>query len=435
MTIEFDNVVNKELNSISALAVEVSPVRVRLQKLVSIVCNVLQVSATRLLLRDEFLVLPELLIAGADKSLFQIIEEGNASIDLQVGKQLFKLEWPTADELSTPYCQTLTIHGQAHKVVVVPVVIGDKPLGALLLATTNPLNLIRESQALLRALAERVGLVLLVLKSSQALSSKQSLMHRDNWFTEEFLAVLSHELRAPLHAILGWVSVMQHPATNHETWANALKTIERSARAQSKIINDLLDASFCFNQQPDLHKRPVPVRSILRQVLNNLVPVAEQKGIVLTLDVRITNECVLADAERLRQAFWHLLSNAIKFTPVKGQIQLLAQRTGDHFELTLVDSGIGIAADFMPYIFDPFRQESAQTTRKFGGLGLGLTIARQQIELHGGDIEIVSAGKNQGATVVVRLPLHLPLPGNSETRGSLNNRSNRNHRADRVFTH
>lgn len=415
MNVEFNMAVNNELNSISALAVEMTPVRVRLHKMVSIIGNILQVSATRLLLSDDLFLLPTLLVEGADKKMCQVLEAWNAAVDPHFNIS-FCSKSIESNGCESPYIQTLKDHqGQQHDVVVVPVLVGKEVLGAIVLAPTNPSIFIRENQFLLYALAERVGLVLLVLKNAPVLGPKQISMHGESRFTEEFLAVLSHELRAPLHAILGWVSVLQHPSTNPETWMYALKTIERSARAQSNIINDLLDASVCFNQQPELHKRPVPVRSILQQVIDLLLPAAEQKGILLTSDIRVTSDCVLAEAERLRQAFWHLLSNAIKFTPVKGQIQLLAQRIGDDFELTLVDSGIGIAAEFMPYIFDPFRQESAQTTRKFGGLGLGLAIARHQIELHGGDIEIISAGKNQGATVIVRLPLHMPLPEKNET--------------------
>jgi signal transduction histidine kinase/ActR/RegA family two-component response regulator len=423
MTVEFNIAINKELNSISALAVEMTPVRVRLHKMVSIIGNILQVPATRLLLSDNLFLLPTLLVEGTDKKMCQVLEGWNPSNDPQFETPILSKIIDTDDENPTPHCQTLSNQdGQSQEVVVVPVVVGKEVLGALLLAVSSPKHFIRENKALLGALAERVGLVLLVLKNAQALPSKQCSMHSENRFSEEFLAVLSHELRAPLHAILGWVSVLQHPATNSETWTYALKTIEQSARAQSNIINDLLDASVCFNQQPELRKRPVPIRSILQQGIDLLLPTAEQKGISLTADIRVSGDCVLADGERLRQAFWHLLSNAVKFTPVKGQIQLLAQRVGDDFELTLVDSGIGIAAEFMPYIFDPFRQESAQTTRKYGGLGLGLAIARHQIELHGGDIEIISAGKNQGATVLVRLPLHMPSPQKQEVQDGLSNR-------------
>jgi signal transduction histidine kinase/ActR/RegA family two-component response regulator len=424
MTVEFNMDINNELNSISALAVELTPVSVRLQKMVSMIGDILHIPATRLLLSDDLFLLPKLLVAGVDQKMCHLLEEERALVDPQFENSFSQAGIINTHEQLAPYCRTLTDRvGQTHVVVEVPIVVGKQVLGTIMLAPINPTHFIRENKTLLHALMERVGLVLLVLKNAGALPDKQCTMHSENRFSEEFLSVLSHELRAPLHAILGWVSVLQHPSTNPETWNYALKTIERSARTQSNIINDLLDASVCFNQQPELHKRPVPVRSILQQVIDLLLPAAEQKGIMFTSDVRVSGDCVFADGERLRQAFWHVLSNAIKFTPVKGQIQLLAQRTGDDFEMTLVDSGIGIAAEFMPYIFDPFRQESAQTTRKFGGLGLGLAIARHQIELHGGDIEIISAGRNQGVTVVVRLPLYMPLPEKNVTQSNAINPS------------
>lgn len=416
MTPEFNREITKKLNSISELAVETAPVSDRLRKLISIICDLAQVPAVVLLLSDDSSLSPQFLITGKDEKLVQALR----FLNLEEGRNEKVRHLLPANSLASPASlhphswQVTDAQEQTYKFAVLPLIIGRQPLGAIALATPAPENLLSEKSSLLSVLAEQVGLLLLVFKSSPAETAKPSAPGNDSWFTEEFLATLSHELRAPLHAILGWVSVLQHPATNKETWDHALKTIERSARAQSSIINDLLEASFCFNQQLHLNKRPVAIHSILQQVIKTLVPVAEQKGISFTPTIQLTDDYVLADAERLRQVFWHLLSNAIKFTAPQGQIQLLAQRAGDNFELTLVDSGIGIASEFMPYVFDPFRQENATTTRKFGGLGLGLAIARRQIELHGGSIEVKSAGKNQGTTVIVRLPLESPFPIKNE---------------------
>jgi signal transduction histidine kinase/ActR/RegA family two-component response regulator len=412
MTNEFNNEVKQALNSIASLAVAVTPLDVRLQALVAHVCAVLQAPAARLLLADNLLLEPKSWTAEREEGKAQILPPWDRQIE---------------DTPSHPSCQTTTDpQGQTHKLLLVPLMIGNQRLGTIAVAAPAPHDWLRKKSSLLRILAAQVGLVLLVMKSAAAKTTEPHPTHNESLFTEEFLALLSHELRAPLHAILGWVGVLQHPATNRETWNRALKTIERSARAQSHIINDLLDASFCFNHQPNLHKGPVSAQSLLQQVIASVLPVAEQKGIALNADLRLAHNYVLADAERLRQAFWHLLSNALKFTPRNGHIQLQAQRTDDHFEFTLVDSGIGIAPEFMPFVFDPFRQESARTTRKFGGLGLGLAIARHQIELHGGTIEITSAGKNQGVTVVVRLPLEAsllvtqPMPSDVTTRAISN---------------
>lgn len=406
---EFNSGIQKELNSISALAVENAPVRVRLQNLVSTVCDVLQVPAAILLLAEELPLSSGLLIAGKNEEMMQLLRSWASPPDNGPIKNPSLIKNLLADSgNANPYCRAVTdVRGRAHELIVVPLLIGGQPLGVIVLASHAPQQLLEEQSSLLHLLVTQIGLVLLVLKGSFLEASKPP--RNDNWLTEEFLATLSHELRAPLHAILGWVSVLQHPATHKETWDHALKTIERSARTQRHIINDLLDASFCFNQQAHLNKRPVSMSSILRQVLKSMLPVAQQKEISFTHDIRIEDDYALADAERLRQVFWHLVSNAIKFTTRKGHIRLSAQRVGDHCEITLKDSGIGIAPEFMPYVFDPFRQESARTTRKFGGLGLGLAIVRHQVELHGGTIDITSAGKQQGTTVVMRLPLE-PIP-------------------------
>lgn len=392
MTDEFNKEVQKALNSIASLVVTNAPLDARLQMLMSTICDVLGASAARLLLTDKLPFSPTTLTSKFDERAAQVLEQWNGQV-----------------EGLPPHPHGLTLtdeQGEVHKVLMVPLVIGAEYLGLIILALPVHNHWLSERSSWLDLLANQTALALLAMKSTALTNPTRN----DQWFAEEFLPMLSHELRSPLHAILGWVSVLQHPVTRQEMWDHALKTIERSARAQSAIINDLLDASVCFNHQPNLQKRLLTVHSLLQKIIASALPLAEQKGVTLSSDIRLIDDYVIADDERLGQAFWHLLSNAIKFTPRNGHIQLLAQRIGDTFELTLVDTGIGITAEFLPYAFDPFRQESARTTRKFGGLGLGLAIARHQIELHDGTIEIISAGKNQGTTVIVRLPLQTSRP-------------------------
>ncbi|MBS1812339.1 MAG: response regulator [Acidobacteria bacterium] len=413
---EFNSEVKKGLNSISALAVEQISIRTRLQKLVAIVCDVLQIPAAILLLTNNLPVSPKATIAGADEDLIQGLHQLN---EQSSDKHLANLLPATANnETAEDFflrCQALTdSEGRTYEFVILPLNAGTQMLGGIALASSACQELIREKSSLLNILAQHISLFLLAVKGAQVEAPLPVPARNEAWFTEEFLATLSHELRAPLHTILGWVSILQHPATSQEVLGQALKTIERSARTQSAIINDLLDASFCFNQHTPLSKRPVPIQSLLQQVMKTLLPIAEQKEVVLTTDIRLAHDYVMADAERLRQVFWHLLSNAIKFTAKRGHIQLSAQRVGDELEFRLVDSGIGITPEFLPHIFDPFRQENATTTRKFGGLGLGLAIARHQLELHGGSIEITSAGKHQGTTVIAWLPLARHLSAGSE---------------------
>lgn len=405
MNKEFKKAVREKLDSISDLAVSSAPISQRLQSLASLVCDLLQAPALGLFLTSELHLSPASLLAGASAELTQLLStwEHRNRDTLLKGKIIAKTSSTAVREVVRAVTDA---EGNEHEISLLPISVGNQQLGvmAVVVSAEKPIH----AMDFLPQLIAQIGLLLLVLKGGQAEAPETQTPRNDNWFTEEFLAVLSHELRAPLHAILGWVSVLQHPATTKETWAHALKTIERSARAQSNIINDLLDASFCFNQQLQLEKRSVTLHSILQQVIKSVLPTAEQKEISLVTSIELADDYLMADAERLRQAFWHLLSNAIKFTPRKGQIQLLTERVGEMLEFTLVDSGIGIGAEFLPHLFEPFRQESARTTRKFGGLGLGLAIAKHQIELHGGSIAVSSAGKNQGATVVVRLPLVAP---------------------------
>ncbi len=409
MADEFNDEISDKMNSLSALAVANLPVNEQLQKLLTDVSELLQIPAAILLLHSDFLLSPRYSVAGVDERLVQTFR----TLYLQKeGERYFELLFAPSSISTAMSARPIrrsvnNIFGQDYELVVIPLLVGTQQLGVIALATQTPDTLIREKDSLLRFIAAQVGVLLLLLKAVQHENQKSAQPLVKDWLPEEFLATLSHELRAPLHVILGWVNLLQQPNIDKELSARALKIIERSARAQKYIINEMLDASYSFNKELEANKRPVLVNSILQQVVKTLQPEAAQKEIRVTTNIHVSNDYVLADSERLRQAFWHLLSNAIKFTAHKGRIHLSARRVENTFALTLTDSGVGIAPEFLPYVFDPFRQEEFATTRKFGGLGLGLAIVRHQIELHGGSIDIESAGKNQGATVFVRLPLLL----------------------------
>lgn len=403
MTDEFNEAVKERLNSLSRLAIEAASVTVRLQKFIEIIREVLQARAALLLLPDDWPLAKRAWATGIDELLQEVLQDKGVQNSLQ---QLLPMsEVFTETGLSQPTCHEISdARGQKQKVAIISLALGPQRLGAIIVAGTGCETLRRENPLLVHLLAEQAALVLLVMKGAQTDRSTQG----ESYFTEELLAMLSHELRAPVQVILGWANVLQQSATSKETLQHALKTIEYSARVQNNIINDLLAAAACFRQPPHFQTRSIAARTILQQVLSTLLPVAKQKGIVIDAEIRLTKESLLADAARLQQAFWHLLSNAIKFTPCQGHIQLRAHRVGNQVELMVADSGSGIAPEFMPHIFEPFRQESTRTTRKFGGLGLGLAIARYQIEAHGGELVITSAGKNQGTKALVRLPLEVP---------------------------
>lgn len=241
---------------------------------------------------------------------------------------------------------------------------------------------------------------------------------------DEFLATLSHELRSPLSAIMGWTDILQTERPSPEELAHGLNTIARNARAQRQLIEDILDVSRMVAGKMHLEMQPVSLRSIIEEALSAISPAAQTKDVhfELLLDKGVNPEgvkdqsmnLVSGDPVRLQQVIWNLLSNALKFTPSGGRVQVYAHQSGAHAEIIVSDSGIGMTAETLSYVFDRFRQADASSTRAQGGLGLGLAIVRHLVELHGGSIEAQSEGLGQGARFIVKLPLlTIPPPDSS----------------------
>jgi NO-binding membrane sensor protein with MHYT domain/CheY-like chemotaxis protein len=224
---------------------------------------------------------------------------------------------------------------------------------------------------------------------------------------DEFLATLSHELRTPLNAMLGWAGMLQRGVRDEATLKRGLEAIERNARAQGQLIEDLLDMSRIVAGTVRLDVRLLEPARVIEAALATVHPAVLAKRIELRCDLPDVGE-VRGDPGRLQQVMWNLLSNAVKFTPAGGKVEVAVAREGGAAAIRVVDSGIGIAPDFLPYVFDRFRQQDASITRKHGGLGLGLSIVKQLVELHGGTIAVDSAGTGLGAVFTVRLPLAEP---------------------------
>lgn len=229
-----------------------------------------------------------------------------------------------------------------------------------------------------------------------------------NRLKDEFLATVSHELRTPLSAILGWVAVLRLGKLEPEQITRALETIERNARAQTQLIDDLLDVSRIMSGKLRLSVRPVDLRDVIEAAVDSVRPAAEARSIHLTNMLDPDAGPVSGDPDRLQQIVWNLLTNAIKFTPKEGRVQVRLERVNSHLEISVTDTGEGISPDFLPYVFDRFRQEDSTSHRSYRGLGLGLAIVRQLTELHGGTVAADSRGTAQGSTFTIRLPL-LPL--------------------------
>ena len=226
-----------------------------------------------------------------------------------------------------------------------------------------------------------------------------------NRMKDEFLATLSHELRTPLNAMLGWAQVLRLGKLDSAAAARALETIERNARAQAQLIADLLDVSRIITGKLRLDLQPVELPRIIEATLDSARPGADAKGIRLDVSLDRLTSPVLGDTDRLQQVIWNLLSNAIKFTPSGGIVMVRLQESGGNAEIRVVDTGAGIRPDFLPYVFDRFRQAESAITRSHGGLGLGLSIVRHLVELHGGSVAVHSEGEGKGAAFTVRLPV------------------------------
>ena len=222
---------------------------------------------------------------------------------------------------------------------------------------------------------------------------------------DEFLATVSHELRTPLTAVLGWAHLLRSGQMDDESVARALETIERNARAQNRMIDELLDVSRIITGKLRLDVRPVELPLVVETAVESVRPAAEARGVRLQAILDPRAGPVSGDPDRLQQVIWNLLSNAVKFTPKGGRVQVRLARINSHVEITVSDTGQGIEPEFLPYVFDRFRQADMTQTRAHGGLGLGLAIARHLLELHGGTISAASAGAGRGATFTVTLPL------------------------------
>ena len=228
---------------------------------------------------------------------------------------------------------------------------------------------------------------------------------------DEFLSTLSHELRTPLNAMVGWSTLLRAGSVPAEQRDKALETIERNARMQARLVEDMLDLARIEQGKLVLSVGPLELVRVVEAAIDAVRPAADAKQIRLqpVLDSHAT---IVGDADRLQQVVWNLLSNAIKFTPRGGRVQVRLRREPSFVEVVVADNGQGIHADFLPHIFDRFRQADSSFTRRAGGLGLGLAIVRSLVELHGGDVTALSDGAGAGATFVVRLPM-APLRADS----------------------
>ena len=242
-------------------------------------------------------------------------------------------------------------------------------------------------------------------------------LRESNRLKDEFLATLSHELRTPLNVILGWTRMLLNDHLSEKARKHALGLIDRNAHAQAQLVNDLVDMSRMTTGKLQVELEPLPVVPMLEAAIESVRPAAEAKNLAIHTAWHVRDANVLADATRMQQVLWNLLSNAVKFTPNSGRISVSAEQVGQRIRIAVTDTGIGIDSAFLPHVFDRFRQADSATTRRYGGLGLGLAIVHDLVRLHGGDVEVRSAGVDKGATFVVTFRASEAAPGTGDGPG------------------
>jgi PAS domain S-box-containing protein len=279
-----------------------------------------------------------------------------------------------------------------------PLTVQGRTMGAITMARSESGRRFDEEDV--RIAEDAASRTALAVDNARAYAELQAA----NQLKDEFLATLSHELRTPLNAILGYSRMLRSGILKEDRREQALETLERNASSLTQMVEDVLDVSRIAAGKIRLHVQPVDLATVLRDALATITPAADAKGVRLEPILEPHVGPVSGDPDRLQQVIWNLLSNAVKFTARGGRVQLRLQRVNSHVEVTVSDTGIGIREDFLPHLFERFRQGDSTTTRMHGGLGLGLAIARRIVELHGGRIEALSPGEGKGSTFRLKLP-------------------------------
>ncbi|MFN0119286.1 MAG: PAS domain S-box protein [Blastocatellia bacterium] len=289
--------------------------------------------------------------------------------------------------------------------VMVPMVVNEHLLGSLNFGSLQPGAYGEKHADIARDIADTLALAIQNARLYEAEQRARAAAEAADRLKDEFLATVSHELRSPLNAILGWNHLLRSGNVNPEIQQRAIETIERNARAQAQLVNDLLDVSRIVSGKLRLSITEIDLIPVIVNALDSVRPAAAAKGISLETAFASTPALVSGDPDRLQQVMWNLLHNAVKFTPANGLVSVSLARASDRLELAVRDNGRGVSPDFLPFVFDRFRQAERSITRSHGGLGLGLSIVRHLVELHGGTVSVASPGEGLGATFSVTLPV------------------------------
>jgi PAS domain S-box-containing protein len=324
------------------------------------------------------------------------------------GEGVLRLDDVTKDRRyanNSPYFGMPKGHLPVVSYLAVPVVSrSGEVLGGLFFGHEKPGVFTEQVERIVTGLAGQAAIAVDNARLYEAAQKARAAAETANRMKDEFLATVSHELRTPLNSMLGWASMLRTGRLDAEQQERALEIIERNAKSQEQIIEDILDVSRVITGKLRLETELIDLRHIVEAGIDSARPSAEAKHIRLETHFDEGVGCVLGDAHRLQQVIWNLLSNAIKFTPKNGAVRVELNQVASQAEIVVSDTGKGISGNFLPHVFDRFSQADSSTARAFGGLGLGLAIVRHLVELHGGSVSATSEGENQGATFRVRLP-------------------------------
>jgi signal transduction histidine kinase len=317
--------------------------------------------------------------------------------------------WMNRAGLDTQQCALLEALS-AHALFVVPLIAFGERLGAVSFVLIDPTrHFVLADVHLAQEMASRIALGLRNRMLFLEAESARRQAEEASRVKDEFLATISHELRQPVHAINGWVRLLKTGKLPQEKAAHAVQVIEQNVALQAQIVNDLLDVSAMITGQLYLEPQPIALGTVISAAVDSVRAAAEAKSIQLLAKLEALPRLLSGDAKRLQQVVWNLLYNAIKFTPRDGFVEVALLNAGSHAQITVVDDGPGIDVQFLPHVFDHFRQQDSTTTRKYGGLGLGLAIVRHVVELHGGQVQAHNVNGARGAMFVVTLPYERAL--------------------------
>jgi PAS domain S-box-containing protein len=306
----------------------------------------------------------------------------------------------------------------ARSFLGVPLLTEGRLIGVMHVDTVKARQFTESDIRLLQLAADRIALAIEQARLYELEHQARRQAEEANRMKDEFLALVSHELRSPLNAMLGYARLLRFGPVDSQTLDKALDVIERGGKAQTHLIDDLLDTARIISGKLRIDVGPVDLVGVVEGAVQTIYPAADAKGITIRTDLNPRAGQITGDAERLQQVIWNLLSNAVKFTPSGGRVEVCLEREDPHISITVSDTGKGISPEFLPYIFDRFRQADASSARRYGGLGLGLALVKYLVELHGGTIEASSGGEGTGSTFKVLLPVRA-VSGLQEPQGTL----------------